>query len=183
MEKEKIEQLLSHLQTMSIGFVAINNYTNQKDEVSCRRINVGYSYDKLKKDDLSTLVNGIEYIPSGDCSYSKTDWDAAVIELKNSIIKADENRSIGQVNAYMRMTDNGAISYNYEKQELYIQGLELKGSKKIIEHAEQKIVKSSPKTLAKNVIRQTYLKSGKIRKFIVREIGQIKLCGETIEFC
>ena len=177
----QINKLLDHLSTMQIGFVAINGYTNKDGEVSTRRINIGFSYEKLKKDDLKTLTDGVAFIPSVENKYSKADWDNAVLELKASIIKPNENRSEGQTNAYLKMTDNGAVKYNYETQELYISGLELKGSKEVIEEGNYKEVKSSAKTIAKNAIRKAYLKAGNIRTFKVIEIGEVKLKGDTIE--
>ena len=181
MKTEQIDKLLNHLQTMQIGFVAINNYTNKKGEVSVRRINIGFSYENLKKADLKVLTDGVSFIPSADNKYSKADWDIAILELKDGMTKPSVNRSEGQKDAYLIMTDNGAVKYNYNTQELYVTGLELKGSKEIVEEGEYKVVKSSAKTLAKNAIRKAYLKAGLIRSFIVSEIGEVRLKGDTIE--
>ena len=181
MNEENLNLLLNHLQTMQIGFVAINGYTNAKGEVSDRRINIGFSYENAKKHDLQVLTNGVAYIPSVDNKYSKADWDVAVLELKTSITAPNENRSEGQKNAYLTMTDNGAVKYNFETTDLYVSGLELKGSKEVTEAGEYKEVKSSAKTLAKNAIKKAYLKSGLIRTFKVRNITVIKLKGDTLE--
>lgn len=164
-----------------IGLIAVNNYENKDGEMSKRRINIGYSYEKLKKDDLATLDAGVEYIPSA--KYSKADWDIAIAELKKSLVEPSKARSEAQSNAYLSMTENGAVRYNYNTQELYIMGLELDGSKKVVEEGEKKVVKSAPKTIAKNVIRREYLKSGLIRNFVVKQIREVKMRGEELELC
>ena len=186
MNKENLNLLLNHLQTMQIGFVAINGYTNAKGEISDRRINIGFSYESAKKRDLQLLINGVAYIPSAENKYSKADWDIAILELKASLAKNNTdqehiNRSEGQKNAYLTMTENGAVQYNFETTELYVYGIQLKGSKEVIEAGDYKEVKSSAKTLAKNAFKKTYLKTGLIRRFIATNINQVKLKGDTIE--
>ena len=57
---------------------------------------------------------------------------------------------------------------------------EVNRSKKVLEEGT-KVVKSAPKTIAKNVIRREYLKQGLIRNFIVNEIGAVVTRGEEIE--
>jgi hypothetical protein len=179
MNQANLQILIDVLNTMRIGLIAINRYENLDGEKSKRRINIGFSWDKLKKDDLATLQGGVEYIPSA--KYTKADWDMAIAELIKSIVEPSEARSKGQSDAYLTMTENGAVRYNYNTQKLYIMGLELDGSKRVLEEGEKKVVKSAPKTIAKNVIKREYLKQGLIRNFIVAEIGEVKARGEEIE--
>ena len=167
------------MSTTVIGLIAVNNYENKDGEMSKRRINIGYSYEKLKKDDLKVLTDGVEYIPSE--KYTQTDWVNAIAELKQSIINPSKARSDAQTNAYLILTENGAVRYNYNTQDLYIMGLELEGSKKVVEEGEKKVVKSKPITIAKNVIRHEYLKSGLIRNFVVKNIKEVKMRGEELE--
>lgn len=177
--QDNLKILIDMLSTMKIGFIGINHYENVHGEVSKRRINIGFNWEKLKKDDLAILNAGVEYIPSE--KYTKADWDIAIAELKQSIIAPSKTRSEAQTNAYLQMTENGAVRYNYETQKLYIMGLELDGSKKVVEEGEKDTVKSKPKTIAKNVIKRTYLKQGLIRNFTVYKIGEVKLRGEEID--
>ncbi len=179
MNQANLQLLIDTLNKVQIGLIAINNYTNVDGEKSKRRINIGFSWEKLKKDDLETLTNGVIYIESE--KYTKADWDMAIVELKKSINEPSIARSEGQSNAYLSMTENGAVRYNYETTKLYILGLELDGSKKIVEEGTKKVVKSSAKTLAKNVIRREYLKQGLVRNFIVHEIGSVVTRGNEIE--
>lgn len=179
MNQENLQKLIDILNTMRIGLIAVNHYTNKDGEKSKRRINIGFSWEKLKKDDLETLTNGVAYIESD--KYTKADWDIAITELKQSIVAPSEKRSQGQSDGYLTMTENGAVRYNYNTQKLYIMGLELDGSKTVVEEGEKKAVKSAPKTIAKNVIKREYLKQGLIRNFIVHEIGAVVTRGEEIE--
>lgn len=179
MNQENLQKLIDLMSTSAIGLIAVNNYENKDGEMSKRRINIGYSYEKLKKDDLKVLTEGVEYIASS--KYTQTDWLNAVAELKQSIINPSKTRSDAQSNAYLSLTENGAVLYNYNTQEIYIKGLELDGSKKVIEEGEKKVVKSKPITIAKNVIRSEYLKAGLIRTFIVKQIREIKMRGEELE--
>jgi hypothetical protein len=179
MNKANIDKMVKILSEVQIGFIAINEYTNLHNEGSVRRINIGFSYEKLKKDDLKILIDGVIFIPSEQ--YSQTDWNLAVTELKESIINPNENRSKAQTDAYLKMTENGALKYNYSTQKLYVMGLELKESKTITKEGDYPTVNSAPKTIAKNVIKSKYLKAGKIRQFIVNEISEVVLRGETLE--
>jgi hypothetical protein len=179
MNQENLQKLVNLLNETQCGLIAINNYTNSKGEVSTRRINIGFKWENLKKYDLETLQSGVEYISSD--KYTQEDWNNAVAELKESILNPSETRSKGQSDAYLTMTENGAVRYNFEKSQIYIMGLELEGSKKVVEEGEKKAVKSSGKTIAKNVIKREYLKQGNVRQFVVSEIGEVVMRGDTIE--
>lgn len=179
MNQDNLQKLIDLLNTMQIGLIAVNNYVNVDGEKSKRRINIGFTWENLKKKDLKTLNDGVAFIPSE--KYTKADWDIAVAELKQSIIAPSEVRSKAINEAFLSMTDNGAIRYNYNTQELYIMGLELDGSKKVVEEGTKKNVKSAPKTIAKNIIKREYLSQGLVRQFKIREIGEVKVRGEEIE--
>ena len=180
MNQENLQRLIDILnQNKNIGIVAVNNYVNVDGEKSKRRVNVVYGYEKIKSDDLAVLRDGVEYVPSE--KYSRADWDMAVAELIEGIVNPNEKRSKAVTEAFVNLTENGALKYCYNTQELYISGLEITGTKTVVEEGEKKNVKSAPKTIAKNVIRKAYLKAGKIRLFKVREIGEIKLKGEELE--
>ncbi len=180
--QNNLQKLIEQIQTMQFGFVAINSYKNLLDEVSSRRINVGYSYEKIKAEDLATLRAGIEFIPSESGKYSRNDWDRAISELIEGFVSPNENRSQGQQNAYINLTENGVVRFCDTTKHIYITGLELEGSKKIVEGTKsKKVVNSAPKTIAKNVIRSEYLKTSRIRNFTVYRLGEIKLKGDTLE--
>jgi DNA-directed RNA polymerase subunit K/omega len=180
--QENLQKLIEYLNTMQIGLVAINGYENKLGEVSSRRVNIGYSYENAKKDDIRTLNEGVEFIPSVDNKYTKGDWDVALAELKESLINPNQARSNAQKNAYIFLTSNGAVKFCDNTKEIYIAGLELDGSKKLVEGTKtDKVVKSAPKTIAKNVIRREYLKSGLIRTFTIHRLSEVALRGDRLE--
>jgi hypothetical protein len=181
MNQENLQKLIDLMSTTVIGLIAVNNYENKDGEMSKRRINIGYSYENLKKKDLEVLNEGVKYIPSASGKYTELDWNNAIAELKQSIISPSKARSEAQTNAYLTLTENGAVKYNYNTQEIYIMGLELDGSKKVVEEGTKKVVKSKPITIAKNVIRSEYLRAGLIRTFVVKNIREIKMRGEELE--
>jgi hypothetical protein len=180
--QENLQLMIDQIQTMRFGFVAINGYKNRLDEVSSRRINVGYSYGKAKTEDLEVLNAGIEYIPSESGKYSRGDWDLALAELKESLVNPSKTRSEAQTNAYINLTENGAVKFCEATKMIYVHGLQLEGSKKIV--AGTKSTKEDtrkPKTVAKDTIKAEYLKTGRIRTFTVYRLGEIKLKGDTLE--
>jgi hypothetical protein len=180
--QDNLEKLVEQMQSMKFGFVAINSYKNLLDEVSSRRINVGYSYEKIKAEDLATLRAGVEYIPSESGRYSKADWDLAISELIESLVNPSKTRSEGQQNAYINLTENGLVKFSPNTKHIYVQGLELENSKKVVEGTKStKPDTRKPKTIAKDTIKAEYLKTGRIRTFTVYRLGEIKLKGETLE--
>jgi hypothetical protein len=160
-----------------VGFISFP-YENKQAEKSRRIVNIGLSYANAKTKDLKTLVGGVAYIPNE--KYSVVEWNLAIAELKESCIAPDSVRSEGQQNAYIPVTENGSLKWNITNERLYIFGQSIR--KTITEEIEYKAVKSSAKTIAKNVIKKNYLSTGKLRSFIVDcVIGDIKINGDTIE--
>jgi hypothetical protein len=180
--QENLQAMIEQIQTMQFGLVAINGYKNRLDEVSTRRINVGYSYEKAKAEDLEVLKAGVEFIPSESGRYSRADWDMAIAELKESLVNPSKTRSEAQSNAYISLTENGVVKFCESTKHIYIHGLQLEGSKKIVEGTKStKPDTRKPKTVAKDTIKAEYLKTGRIRTFTVYRLGEIKLKGDTLE--
>ena len=176
------KKLIQVFKDTKAGFIAFP-YTNKKNETSKVLVYVGASYENLKMDDSNQIENflignDLAYVESD--KYTRTDWDNALAELLASLKNPDVKRSEGQSNAYINVTDNGMIKWCVETQKLYIAGSVIR--KTIMEEGEYPEVKSKPITIAKNVIRKNYLKSGKIRRYDVSNLaGDIKANGETIE--
>ena len=176
------KQLIETFKSTNPGFIAFP-YVNKEGEISKRTIYIGASYENAKQKDIDTISNfllatDLGYIHSE--KYSKEDWNNALNELLTSLKSPDQKRSQGQTDAYISITENGTIKWNIETQELYIQGLNVK--KTVVEEGEYKVVKSAPKTIAKNVIRSQYLSTGKWRTFKVTNLnGNIRINNNTIE--
>lgn len=159
-----------------VSFVKINGYKNQKGEISNILINVGASYENQKNADLKTLQN---------CDITKMQFSVdmptvltAKTELENSLIKPDQNRSNGQIEAYIPICKG--IKLHSETGVLYIFGMQVK--KEVIVKGEYKTVKSQNKTIAKNELKkQLDLKLDKFRQYSFDNITNLKLNKDTIE--
>lgn len=175
------KKLIEAFKNANAGFIAFP-YTNAQNETSKRTIYIGASYENTKKKDIDTIDNFLKltdlgYVPTD--KYTRADWNEALNELSASLKNPDTKKSNAQQDAYISVTENGTIKWNLTTQELYIQGLSVK--KTITEEGEYKAVNSAPKTIAKNVIRNTYLSTGKWRTFKVKNLeGNIKISGDEI---
>ena len=171
--KQLIETLMNY---KGIGFISLQ-YRNKEGELSKRLINLGARIENAKNDDLKTITNGIHHIISD--KYTKSDFDNALMEIKQSLIIPNKTRSNGQKNAYITLNkENGSVKYNINTKEVYLFGKSEK--KEIIEKGQYKIVKSSPKTLAKNDIKK-HLKTAKFRTFILKNVcGTVKINKQII---
>lgn len=88
------------------------------------------------------------------------------------------NRSQGQKRPFEPIT-NG-LTWHVEKERLYVRGHS--HLKTIIKEGIYKEVKSRPKTIAKNVIKNNFLRTAKHRLFILDNLqGNLKMNGEILE--
>jgi hypothetical protein len=176
------KELIEAFKNAKAGFIAFP-YVNKQGEVSKRTIYIGASYENAKAKDIDTISNfllqtDLGYVPS--VHYSKAVWNEALNELLNSLKNPDQKRSQGQQDAYISITENGTIKWNIKTQELYISGVSVK--KTIVENGEYKEVNSKAITIAKEVIRNEYLSTGKWRTFKVKNLnGNVKINGDTLE--
>jgi uncharacterized protein (UPF0297 family) len=176
------KKLIKAFNETKAGFIAFS-YTNKKGETSKLLVYVGASYENLKKEDINQLDNFLigndfAYVPSE--KYTKEIWNEALNELSNSLKNPNQKRSEGQTEAYINVTENGMVKWCVETQKLYIAGSVVR--KSVIEEGEYPEVKSKPITIAKNVIKKNYLKSGKIRRYDITNLaGNVKVNGDTIE--
>lgn len=160
-----------------VTFVSIRNYTNSQGEVSNILINVGANLDNAKKSDLKILQNCD--ILNMTFSVDKPTVLIAKTELEQSLIKPNENRSQGQIDAYTHICKG--IKIHNETSEIFIYGLQVK--KDVIVKGEYKAVKSQNKTIAKNELKKLLdLKTDKFRQYKFTSIDNLKLNGDTIEF-
>ena len=156
-----------------VSFVSIKGYKNSYNEVSNNLVNVGASLDNAKKKDIETLqaLNVTEL--NGDSIL----LEKARVELINSFINPNENRSQGQKDAYTIVAKG--IKVHNETGEIYIFGL--RTSKTIIEQGVYPIVNSRALTLAKNQLKKD-LKSSKFTQYKLSSTAIIKTNGEELIF-
>jgi hypothetical protein len=156
-----------------VSFVSIKGYTNSYSEVSNNLVNVGASLTNAKVKDIETLKN-LDVTTLGADSIL---LEKARVELINSFINPNENRSNGQIDAYTIIAKG--IKVHNETGDIYIFGL--RTSKTVIEQGVYPIVNSRPLTIAKNLLKKD-LKSSKFTQYKIGSITTIKLNGEELIF-
>jgi hypothetical protein len=103
--------------------------------------------------------------------------EKARVELINSFVNPNENRSNGQIDAYTIVAKG--IKVHNETGEIYIFGL--RNSKTVIEQGVYPIVNSRALTLAKNQLKKD-LKSNKFTQYKLSNTLAIKMNGEELIF-
>ena len=156
-----------------VSFVSIKGYTNSFGEVANNVVNVGASLTKAKEKDVETLQN-LDVTKLGGDSIL---LEKARVELINSFLNPNENRSNGQIDAYTIVAKG--IKVHNETGEIYIFGL--RTSKTVITEGIYPTVNSRPLTIAKNQLRKD-LKSNKFTQYKLSSTSTIKLNGEELSF-
>ena len=160
-----------------VSFIAINGYLNSSNEISNNLLNIGASYQNAKNKDIETLQN---------CDITKLNFSVdmptvliAKTELINSLIKPDQNRSDGQINAYTHICTGLKVHNSTGK--LYVWGF--RENKTVITKGEYKTINKQKKTIAKDELKkQLNLRTDKFKQFILNNISTMKLNKETLEF-
>jgi hypothetical protein len=156
-----------------VSFVSIKGYTNSYGEVSNNVVNVGASLTSAKYSDIETLQSLDVTAFNGDSIL----LEKARVELINSFIAPNENRSNGQIDAYTIICKG--IKVHNQSGEIYIFGL--RKSKTTLVDGVYPQVNSKPLTLAKNTLRRE-LKSSKFTQYKLSSTSVIKLNGEELIF-
>jgi hypothetical protein len=156
-----------------VSFVSIKGYTNSYGEVSNNLVNVGASLTNAKAKDIETLQSLDVTTLNGDSIL----LEKARVELINSFITPNENRSNGQIEAYTIVAKG--IKVHNESGEIYVFGL--RNTKSILTEGNYPIVNSKPLTIAKNAIRKN-LKSSKFTQYKISATSVIKTNGEELIF-
>jgi hypothetical protein len=160
-----------------VSFIAINGYENSNGEISDNTVNIGASYDNAKKKDIDTLKN-VDIIELNAKS-DKITLEKARQELINSFINPSKTRSQGQKNAYTIITDG--LKVHNETGEVYIYGYCEKKTVKV--EGVYPTVNSRPLTIAKKELKKLCnLRTNKFKQYKVKEIGNLKVNGQTLEF-
>jgi len=147
--------------------------SNSFGEVSNNLVNVGASLTNAKAKDVITLQSLDVTTLGGDSIL----LEKARVELINSFVNPNENRSQGQIDAYTIVAKG--IKVHNETGEIYIFGL--RNNKTVIEQGVYPIVNSRALTLAKNQLKKD-LKSSKFTQYKLSSTSVIKLNGEELSF-
>jgi hypothetical protein len=156
-----------------VSFVSIKGYTNSYGEVSNNVVNVGASLSNAKAKDVETL-KGLDVTTLGGDSIL---LEKARVELINSFLSPNENRSNGQIDAYTIV--GSGIKVHNETGEIYIFGLRTR--KEVVAEGVYPVVNSRPLTIAKNQLRKL-LKSNGFTQYKLSATSVIRLNGEELIF-
>ena len=199
---EAVKALLS--QITGVSLVSVKEYTTiETGEVQNQLINVGSNFNTAKESDIEFLLNfnaetaimeqaRQELLKSLYIGFAVKTQEALTIcaDIVNENLKkagieigctvkdvqTHINRSKGQTDAYEYL--GHGIKYNYNTEEFYIFGLQIR-EKTVIQDGEQKADKRSELTKAKDSLRRR-LKHNKYRTFIVKNIYSLTAMGETL---
>ena len=173
-----------------VSFIGVNNYyAKTTGEVSNYVINVNLSVENAKRTDLQKLQNctaeDLDNVLNSASGFTLDDTKTALQEMlcsaEKNLNENKEDRSVqsqAQTDAYIHLTP--AIRLHKENMEIHIFGQLI--SKVVLVKGEYKTVNSSGKTLAKQAIKKYLdMRSDKFRDFILGNVDQIKISGETLE--
>lgn len=185
------KHLFQKLQSLKGGeFVGIRRYTAKTSgEVANHTVNLAISVETAKKTDLALLQSADANVVAENVSLTHQIaleiCKTALNELRESAVKnvsSFDQRTVNskaQTDAYFTHPDYPGIRINKASMEVHIFGLA--NQKKVITPGTYKKVNSAPKTIAKKLItKELDLRAGKFRTFIVGNINQIRIQGDTI---
>lgn len=167
-------------------FISLVEYKSEKTgEIATHVINTNISVMNAKQSDFETLkatttdnLKIKEGLGLDVYNLALSEMTASAEKNLNPDKSKRTKNSVGQTDAYITLT-NG-LKVHKETGNLHIFGMAV--AKNVIKAGEYKQVNSADKTLAKkDITKQLNLKAGKFRTFIVGNIKDVKMNGETIE--
>lgn len=175
--------LIESFDFRGVSFVSIRNYTSDQSEnteLQNTLINVGTSYENMKKEDLITLQNAnpAELVTE---NFGQALIEQAIKEKIESIVNPSKRRSQGQKEAYIPLNEQKTLLYSKESKCVSIRGEVV--SKRVVVEGEFKETNSKPITLAKRHIEKALkLRTAKIRTYKIDNIlASVRVNGNEIE--
>jgi hypothetical protein len=188
---EQLEKLIELTTQKKCQFIAINGYNSDisnNSEVANQIINLGASYGKMTEKDEDIYKNfDISKVDVEKFNYNTIDTAKLTLSEFKNAVKENLSIALAELNEpkKTRITNdiylNNVIVFNTNTQRLSIVGQTISKDVKI--EGDFKVVKSSPKTIAKKLIEKTAKgKTQMLRRFALDNIiSNIKVKGETIE--
>jgi hypothetical protein len=180
-----------------VSFVSIKGYNSDKSEhteIANHVINIGVNYQNMvNKDqvsyenvDLDSIdVDGFDYSHINTGTLTLDQFKVAVRNaLPVALVELQEPRERGENSGRDLSADiylNKALVYNMNTNRLSIIGQSI--NKTVVSRGVPKLVKSAPKTVAKNIIKDhVSSKTEKMRRFTLDNcLATINLMGDTLE--
>jgi hypothetical protein len=162
------------------SLVGIREYEAKgSGEVANHVVNANFSYAEAKKRDMAKLAKATNADLLAIASKAKVALEI-VREALAEMQTTDKKRSEAQINAFIPITN--AIKLNKESGLLHIYAMAIWKGQPIVEGVFKE-VKSSPKTIAKNMAKKYFnLSTAKYRSFIVHPdmISEVAINGEVM---
>lgn len=192
LNESQIQKLIESTNLINgVSFVKIENYSSDKSnntEIANQLINIGASYQNMIKKDTNIYANfDVNTVDVDKFNYSTIDTGKLTLEQFKQAVKENLEIALTELQAPKKSKEtndvylNKALVFNLTTMRLSIIGQQIN---KVVEtKGEFKIVKSSPKTIAKRLIeKQAKGRTQTLRRFALDNvIKEIRLNGETIE--
>lgn len=171
-----------------VTFIAVNGYeAKTTGEIANHILNVGLSIENAKLKDIQTLksvtpeflqeISIAKGIAIEICKTAHAELLASAVKNASANIDDRSNQSKGQTDAYVPICKG--VKFHKDTATVHIHGQAI--NKVVIKEGEYKVVKSQPKTIAKNAIQKALnLRALKYRNFILSNIKSVTMQGDQI---
>jgi hypothetical protein len=174
-----------------VSLISINGYSSDKSnntEIANQLINIGASYQNMIKKDSNIFANvDLNLIDVDKFNYTSIDTAKLTLEQFKQAVKENLPIALTELQAPKKSKEtndiylNKALVYNLNTMRLSVIGQQIN---KVVEtKGEFKIVKSSPKTIAKKLIeKQVKSRTASLRRFALDNlINTISINGDKLE--
>jgi hypothetical protein len=190
-EKQVNKLIEATNQISGVSLISINGYSSDKSnntEIANQLINIGASYKNMIKKDSNIFANvDLNLIDVDKFNYTSIDTAKLTLEQFKQAVKENLPIALTELQAPKKSKEtndiylNKALVYNLNTMRLSVIGQQIN---KVVEtKGEFKIVKSSPKTIAKKLIeKQVKSRTASLRRFALDNlINTISINGDKLE--
>jgi hypothetical protein len=190
-EKQVNKLIEATNQISGVSLISINGYSSDKSnntEIANQLINIGASYQNMIKKDSNIFANvDLNLIDIDKFNYASIDTGKLTLEQFKQAVKENLSIALTELQAPKKSKEtndiylNKALVYNLNTMRLSVIGQQIN---KVVEtKGEFKIVKSSPKTIAKKLIeKQVKSRTATLRRFALDNlINSISINGDKLE--
>jgi hypothetical protein len=192
LNEKQVNKLIEATNLISgVSLISINGYSSDKSnntEIANQLINIGASYQNMIKKDSNIFANvDLSLIDVDKFNYTSIDTAKLTLEQFKQAVKENLPIALTELQAPKKSKEtndiylNKALVYNLNTMRLSVIGQQIN---KVVEtKGEFKIVKSSPKTIAKKLIeKQVKSRTASLRRFALDNlINTISINGDKLE--
>jgi len=192
LNEKQVNKLIEATNLISgVSLISINGYSSDKSnntEIANQLINIGASYQNMIKKDNNIYANvDLSLIDVDKFNYTSIDTAKLTLEQFKQAVKENLPIALIELQAPKKSKEtndiylNKALVYNLNTMRLSVIGQQIN---KVVEtKGEFKIVKSSPKTIAKKLIeKQVKSRTASLRRFALDNlINTISINGDKLE--